>query len=380
MNCAVEPLRAPEGSIASTGIDELVFGEGVYDLSSEEFHSEGRAVIGQYKEKIGRESSLHRELASRDNQLSMELVNILPRVPTSAFKHSDITLDGCEIEKWCMSSGTSGWRSRIGRDRDTLERLLGSVRSGLAHFYEWSEEEMAVIHLGPSYEEAGDIWFPYVMSLTELLYPTFSFASGSAIDYESAKDCYFRLLASGQHVGVIGAPFAVRQFARHMREAQKPVRAGGSVFVLTAGGWKSHGKEEVPKDLFRAEIGDAFGLEDATCVRDAFNQVELNSVLIECSGHRLHIPPWMECTALDPATLGALPDGEIGLLSFIDASATSYPAAFVGDDIGCVSGKPCPCGRPGKLLTIVRRVDRGSELGCSAALASRYSKGTRHAF
>lgn len=42
------------------------------------------------------------------------------------------------------------------------------------------------------------------------------------------------------------------------------------------------------------------------------------------------------CSGSDPETLKPVADGEIGLLSYMDASSTAYPAFIVTDDIGIV--------------------------------------------
>lgn len=81
---------------------------------------------------------------------------------------------------------------------------------------------------------------------------------------------------------------------------------------------------------------ETFGLNDISQIRDTFNQVELNTCFFEDDQQRKCVPPWVYARALNPRTLQPLSDGEIGLMSYMDASATSYPAFLITDDLGYV--------------------------------------------
>ncbi|PWT93626.1 MAG: long-chain fatty acid--CoA ligase [Acidobacteria bacterium] len=367
-------------TIVSAPIDETVYNMDVYSLPLEQFSALQRGLISQYLSATERNCPAYGAYVNRGRLRSGSSAEPFRYIPTSMFKVTDLlSAPAAEVEKWCVSSGTRGRQSRIGRDRTTLERLLGSVRQGLSLIEEWDEESLDVIHLGPSYEDAGDIWFPYVMSLAELLYATESFGRGSKLDISGAISRYVKLRATGRQVGVIGPPFAVRAFCEAYRSAGHPQTAGGEVAVVTGGGWKTHEGSSIPRDRFRALVASSLGLDDDSRVRDAFNQVELNTVLLECERHRFHIPPWLEVTAIRPESLEPLHPGEIGLLAYVDASASSYPCVFIGDDMGNVSEGPCSCGRPGSLLQFERRLDRGGDAGCAIALAARFSEGLAHA-
>jgi long-chain-fatty-acid---luciferin-component ligase len=141
--------------------------------------------------------------------------------------------------------------------------------------------------------------------------------------------------------------------------------------VVTAGGWKRLDGERIEPAAFRAMVADALGLAGEDQVRDAFNQVELNSVVFECEQHAKHLPPWLFGFTRSVDTLAAQPSGTLGLLSFVDCSASSYPASIVSDDFGTVDEQPCACGRPGAILHIERRVARGFQRGCALALEAQ---------
>jgi len=55
-------------------------------------------------------------------------------------------------------------------------------------------------------------------------------------------------------------------------------------------------------------------------------------------------------------------------MSYLDASATSYPSFIVTDDVGEVHEGACPCGRSGTTLQIQRRLVSVAQRGCALTL------------
>lgn len=292
-----------------------------------------------------------------------------PLIPTSAFKHRDLlSISSRAVEKWCLSSGTLGVESRVGRDQLTLDRLLGSLRAALLLMGEWAEDELDIVHLGPSHEAAGDVWFPYVMSLAELIFPSTPCIRDGNLDHRLAQESIATAMAQGRHVGLIGAPYAILEFCRSL---DAPLPENKAITVVSAGGWKRLDGQRLERTVFAGKISKALGMTDLTQIRDAFNQVELNTVIAECRLLKKHIPPWVIAIARNPVDFAPQPAGEQGLLSFVDLSAHSYPAAIIGDDIGIVQSTPCECGLPGNTLEILRRVNRQGERGCALVLEQR---------
>ena len=374
-----EPPKAAAAAIVSTPLDEAVYNTRIYELSPSAFNALRAELISSYLAQTTQNCCEFRRYSGGKQYRAGS--NVVPAryIPTTVFKVTELlSIRPEHVEKWCLSSGTAGRQSRIGRDRSSLERLIGSVRQSLSLIEEWDEEELNIIHLGPSYEDSGDIWFPYVMSLAELLYATESFGGAAHLDIAGAVARYVQLREAGRQVGLIGPPFAVKDFCEAYRAAGQPSTAGAEVTVVTGGGWKTHEGMSIPRDRFRALVTSTLGLEDDSRVRDAFNQVELNTVMLECEQHRFHIPPWVAATALDPESLMPVEQGNKGLLAYIDASASSYPCVIVGDDIGSVSEQPCSCKRPGSLLQFDRRLVRSSGAGCATILAERFSKRPAH--
>ena len=75
----------------------------------------------------------------------------------------------------------------------------------------------------------------------------------------------------------------------------------------------------------------------------------------------------------DPETLAPLAPGELGLLSYLDPSASSYPAFFIGEDLGTLERAACACGRPSAGVNVLRRLRISSHLGCASQLEAATS-------
>ena len=292
-----------------------------------------------------------------------------PPIPTGVFKRKLITSGAeDEIDKICTSSGTQGSVSEIPRTRTSVERLLGSVRVGLKLVADWYEDNLQVIHLGPGYEDADEVWFSFVMSLAEMLFPTLNFMREGVLDLDSAIACAVQQTERGKEILVIGAPFTVLEFARLADSRGKKFE---NVHVITGGGWKRV-KTDLDTTGFRAEVSRLLNMPE-TRIRDVFNQVELNSAFFECQEFEKHVPPWVWPVVRDPLTLLPLPDGEVGLLSYADASADGYPGIIIGDDLGVVTRGRCKCGLEGVRMSVIRRLEKEGNKGCAYTLDEQSS-------
>ncbi|HET8659269.1 MAG TPA: hypothetical protein VFM55_09760 [Micromonosporaceae bacterium] len=295
----------------------------------------------------------------------------VPQFPASVYKRRPVTsTPPAEVVQTFHSSGTSGRLSSVPRDEATLQRLLGSIRAGLEMLEPLTgegdpEDNVVLLNLGPPRSAAGSLWFSYVMTLVEILAPTHHYGTAATVRYAEAADDLAGVLAAGKRAGVIGSPLAVRRLAEYCLANNRTVAGGDAVFVMTGGGWKQPTGEELSRIELDTLLMKAFGVHDASQLRDAFNQVEMNSVLLECEQRRKHLPPWLYAVTRDPRDLAPLPRGAAGLLSFVDPTAGSFPCFVLSDDIGVVHEPGCPCGRTTETVEITRRVRRSQELGCA---------------
>ena len=365
------PLVERIAIAATTDLDYLVSSETVFDLPLAEQHAlrahHVRRAFATHLASCARYAAFAQR---RRPELPAAELGTIPVIPSSVFKSQRVlSVADSEISKWCKSSGTQGAQSVVGRDRTSLERLLGSIRAGVTLIHEWLEDDLDVIHLGPDRQEAGDIWFMYVMSLIELLYPTRHYVKNGMFDAAGALERIQEMAGRrDRHVAVVGPPFRVLELVEAIERSGIRIAGGADMTVLTAGGWKRFSGQRIERAAFDPRVSAAFGLDSISQVRDAFNQVELNTVFIECSAHRKHVPPWVYAAARDPDRLEVLPPGQVGVLSYLDASATSYPSFLVTDDVGEVAEGTCSCGRIGTTLQVHRRLVTVAQRGCALTL------------
>jgi long-chain-fatty-acid---luciferin-component ligase len=295
----------------------------------------------------------------------------VPLIPSSVFKSLEVrSVPETAVVKLCRSSGTRGRVSRVPRDETSLERFLGSIRISVEQLFDF-KPDARIFNLGPDTDEAGDVWFAYVMSLLSLLRPTTDYVVDGRFHAE-------RLLADLETLPrrtqafIVGPPFlfvalmdVLAQQGRALKLGERPV------FLLTAGGWKRASGQEIGREEFLARCRTCLGVEDGRNIRDAYNLVELNTVIFECELGAKHVPPWVKALALNPETLAPKAPGETGLLAFWDALPKGYPGFILTDDFGQVDERDCRCGRSGPTMTFGRRVELAPERGCALALDRR---------
>jgi long-chain-fatty-acid---luciferin-component ligase len=292
----------------------------------------------------------------------------IPLIPSNVFKHR--LLHSCrpeDIMRVCVSSGTQGGKSRIPRDHATLQRFVGATGTQVQALLE-PREEAHFYNLGPDTDEAEDLWFAYVMSIVELLRPTTHYVR-QQVFYPSTVLVDLSAEASNVQPILIGPPILFLHLVKFMEDHQLRLDLGGrDGLMITAGGWKRFSSEAISRASLTQALCDRFCLPGDDRVRDAFNMVELNTVLVECAQRRKHVPPWLEVIARDPGTLKPVAEGRTGLLSYLDATASSYPAFLLGDDFGSVSSAGCACGGKSPTVEIGRRVKQVESRGCALKL------------
>lgn len=358
--------------IASSEIDDLIFMSAPQEWSLEEQKEiQDKLVREAFHFHYNRNEKYRNYCISQHINENLHSIDEIPVFPTSIFKHMKFhTVSMGDIENWHTSSGTQGIKSCIARDRLSIERLLGSVNFGMKYVGNWFEHQMELVNLGPDRFSASNVWFKYVMSLVELLYPTVFTVNNDKIDFEETVNHLYRINNSNKDICLIGPPFFVSLLCQYMKENNIEFKGGNRLHVITGGGWKSNENRSLNRQDFNQLIMDTFQLDNVNQIRDTFNQVELNTCFFEDEFQRKHVPPWVYARALDPETLKPVADGELGLLSYMDASSTAYPAFIVTDDIGIVREIREPDPYPGVTVEIVRRLNTRAQKGCALSMAS----------
>jgi long-chain-fatty-acid---luciferin-component ligase len=296
----------------------------------------------------------------------------IPLIPSSLFKRQAVLSRVCGEVIECRSSGTQGTQSVIHRDQPTMERFVAGMLHGAKEFYERHEVRQAFV-LGPPTEEAGTLWFSYVLGLLDLAFETSFFVHEDEFrpDELAASLCE---LQPGTQPVIVGPPPLVSDFCCWVASDGIALNLSGCQgMVVTAGGWKVRDAERIERDELTALVTETLGVVPEL-VRDFFNMVELNTVLFECEHRQKHVPPWVEVIARRPYDMRRADPGEEGVLTYLDPTAGSYPCFIFSDDIGRVLPGPCKCGRVGATIALSRRLNKIEERGCALKM-QRYAKG-----
>lgn len=296
----------------------------------------------------------------------------VPVIPSTLFKKQSIrTETGEKTVKNCLSSGTQGSVSVIERDNTTLEHFLGSVRNMTDNVY--GIEDAIVFNLGPSSDEAADVWFAYVMSVTDMIFPTINYVRDGILCIQECIDDMLKYQSMYQDILIIGAPVMLMEFYHYLEEHNITFTFGDKVFIITAGGWKKHQKKSITKQKMKELSHKYFeGIKEGS-IRDAFNMVELNTVIPECECGSKHIPLWVDAFVIDLDTYEVAERGKEGLIVFLDASSNSYPSFILSGDLGRIKYvDECPCGKKGVCIEITRRINTIESRGCALKLEKKY--------
>lgn len=297
---------------------------------------------------------------------SVQDMPAIPVLSSGLFKKIAIRTQTGSPARACLSSGTRGTQSVVYRDETTIERFVGTVLSGLRKAGLHSNSREGFI-LAPAVDDSPGTWFTYVLGLTEMLYDTRFYVSEETFRPEALyRD--LRTRAADSHPVIVGPPSLVLEFLNWMAYREVRLDLGDADgHVVTAGGWKSF-TGHISREELTSRIGEYLRIGPRAC-RDAFNMVELNTVIFECAERRKHLPPWLTVLVRDPRTLEVLPAGDTGILSYLDPTATSYPCFILSDDFGVLREDPCPCGERGQTLEITRRIAVIEERGCSRKMS-----------
>ncbi|MGA1839245.1 MAG: hypothetical protein ACMUIU_01360 [bacterium] len=294
-------------------------------------------------------------------------------LPIRGFKHfGDQLTSVSEQEKISVfeSSGTMGKTSQVMRDELSISRLLGSVELGVRNIAN-TFEDSTVILIGPDLENAGNVWFSYVMALVELLYPTISVINGDLINFVLAYD-----LLSDPSFGpkvIVGVPPVIWDVMQGAIENK--VNFNNVTHIITGGGWKRRSGEEVSFQVLN-ETANKCSKKNKIKICDTFNMVEMNTVLFKCEADYFHTPPWLVLEALDPYNLQPVPPNIPGILAFYDASSRSYPGFILTEDvIALAPPESCTCGRAGERMRFIRRVRNSENRGCAKKIDKIVTKG-----
>lgn len=315
---------------------------------------------------------IYRSLCDRKKIVPEDIVSFedlmkIPLITTRAFKEglSLTSVPREQVVKVLHSSGTTGTRSLVPRDRITMGRFAESLKKAILHV---QGESAYVAMMGPSPDELGDLAFSnWARTGCELAEDHEFFLK--KLSFDPAYTVMKLNATPLRPVQIGGAPILIMALADYI------LTSGDRITTLTeesritsGGGFKTLKGDIVTREQYNEKLMAAFGVTRDR-IRDAYAMAELNGMISECPENLKHVPPWIHCSVRDPADPRAeVPLGAEGVPAFLDACAHSYPGFIVADDIVrmvVAEGERCRCGRIGPCLdSHVRRAEGAESRGC----------------
>ena len=296
----------------------------------------------------------------------------VPFIPVRLFKELELmSIPREQIFKTMTSSGTSGQAvSRIYVDRETamaqqkvMIRILGD-HLGSKRLPILVIDSPGVIRDRFRFSARGAAIIGLQVMAREM---TFVLREDMSLD-EAALAAFLEKYGSGKFL-IFGFTFMVWQYlykALRNSDRQDDLSAG---WLMTGGGWKKLNSDAVTQAEFQRRMTEAFGIVHFL---DHYGMVEQTGcIYTECACHHLHASIFSDVFVRDPADFSLCAHGEEGILQTVSVLPRSYPGhSLLTEDRGVILGEDdCPCGRKGKYIQILGRMQSAELRGCSDTYA-----------
>lgn len=299
----------------------------------------------------------------------------LPRIPylfVTVFKRNTlITGDPSKVKLTLTSSGTGGERSAIHLDARSLRRIRRIVHNVYRALKMTGRHHTNYLCLTYDPALAGDLGTAFsdelltrLTKVNEVFYAIRQDEQGQW--FLDREGCYRALDRFAEQ----GRPFRMLGFPAHAWEILqgygRTLDFGPKSYVLTGGGWKTHGDREIPRAEFRDGAARTLGIPERN-IRDLYGMVEHGVPYTECEAGRMHVPLYSRVYVRDPRSLELLEPGKTGIFHFLTPYLSAFPAiSLLTTDVGHLE-EGCPCGRPAPVIVLHGRGGVTRHKGCALA-------------
>ncbi|MGH7865825.1 MAG: hypothetical protein ACREQB_12600 [Candidatus Binataceae bacterium] len=202
-------------------------------------------------------------------------------------------------------------------------------------------------------------------------------ATRDRVDVLAAIESLRAFAWRGEPVCVLGTTAAFAALFERLGGAAAAIRLAPGSRMMDTGGAKGQ-VLPMSQDEVIALATARLGIEPH-CVINEYGMTELCSQLYDATAlnspamnggtPRAKVaPPWMRALAIDPVTLGALPNGNVGMLAFFDLANVSSVSAVLTEDFGVVEQ-----GR----VRVLGRGATADERGCALGIGEFAAVSTR---
>jgi len=302
-------------------------------------------------------------------------VDDIPPVSNVAFKYADLASDGAVLSPGAavfLTSGTTQGREHRGRHIVARPEIYRA--SAIAHLRTMlfpDARRMAILAMHPTVDVMPESSLSAMISWSIEEFATgthLAAASRARVEVDAAiaflADCEARC----EPVCIMGTTAAFASLFSALISSGMKLRLAQGSRLMDTGGAKGQGVPMQASEVV-ARAGETFAIAPAMVINE-YGMTELCSQLYDatsfnCRGvsdaqERFKIPPpWLRVTARDPVTLRAMPDGEIGMLTFFDLANVGSVSAVMTEDLGFVER-----GR----VRVLGRARGGEARGCALGI------------
>ena len=360
-------------------------------------------VINQYEQCNAYKLLCDNESYNPSRDLNTEEdINHVPFIATTLFKKSSglysnlLRINTKNLEKWTVSSSTSGDPSVVGRNLPDLlkiQELMRCDKKTLRPRFDYEcvfypEPEVMRMHNSenlcdkPTESYIGNLLdlFDFGKDTLFLLKP---FEGNFQVDIDEFEKFITNHNNKEDYLLVGGSTPIFYNTIEYLMDKMEPVNLGKNVLIHTGGGGWDGRKgsvnigNKIERWRFVETVSRFLGVPEENFI-DSYSFTE-NSFVI--TGHYskkhkdylFHVPSWGRLIIRDVKTLNPLNKvGNNGFIQVLNAYGTDTfaGASVLVDDIGeIVSTKECPdCGKDEMTIKIVGRVKGAEAKGCGATL------------
>lgn len=332
---------------------------GFHELSNELREAMGRGVAARWSDERFQDLALRAfrfqldanpvygafcEARGRDAE-RVERWEDVPAVPVTAFKALDIVSGSPqEAEAVFRTSGTTRGETRRGRHWvRSLELYRASLLPPFQAHVVPDVERIRFVSLIPSPQAVPDSSLSYMVGAAADRFASrvrWVVGPTGELDEESLADALGEARRADEPVLLLGTAFALLHALERDPSPLASLPPGSR--IMETGGFKGRTRA-VPKAELHALLADRTRVPRERIVNE-YGMTELLSQLYEpvlqegAAGADVHRPPpWLRVRALDPTTLEPRPEGEEGILAFMDLANLGSVCHILTEDVGVVS-------------------------------------------
>lgn len=283
----------------------------------------------------------------------LERLEDVPGVPAETFRLARVAVHPAELDVARFeTSGTTGEERGIHAFRTTATYEAVALDAGTRALVSFSRGPRVVVSLAAPPAETQSSSLGFMLALFQREWDGRSLADGSfareqgarwlfgpdGLDLEGLEHAARVARGRGEPFVVLATAFALVGLLDALggRVLEAPLETA----VMVTGGYKGRSREVKKADLRRA-VARAFGVPEAHVVSE-YGMTELTSQLYEGTlpgaalarpPDVLIEPPTLRVVPVDPATLSAVPDGEVGIGRIIDIGNVDSAVVVQTEDL-----------------------------------------------